>query len=115
MDVRGTAGADLSAKDIRLNGAQPPEQAINNAAPAKARGRKPQETEEPASHARFFLAKRDNAGPSPVLDRECTTEGEALVEALKGGGTYYRIEEYKPVADFSGKAPALLKEAVSRR
>jgi hypothetical protein len=41
------------------------------------------------------------------------SEGEALVEALRLGVTYYEIQEYRVVPDFSGRKPLLGKEAVS--
>ncbi len=41
------------------------------------------------------------------------SEGEALVEALRLGVTYYEIQEYRVVPDFSGRKPLLGKEAVN--
>lgn len=49
---------------------------------------------------------------APTLDREVASEGEALVEALRLGVTYYAIEEFRVVPDFSGRRPQLKKESV---
>ena len=48
-----------------------------------------------------------------AFDREVASEGEALVEALRLGVTYYEIQEYRVVPDFSGRKPLLGKEAVN--
>jgi hypothetical protein len=47
-----------------------------------------------------------------VLGREYSREGEAMVEALKSGITYYAVTEWRPVADLSGKSPQVRKETV---
>ena len=41
------------------------------------------------------------------------SEGEALVEALRLGVTYYEIQEFRVVPDFAGRKPQLSKEAVN--
>jgi hypothetical protein len=71
--------------------------------------------EEPILGARFFLPKSGNGGHAPELGRELPTEGEARVEALKLGVTYYSVQEWRPVADFAGKNPELKREAVPRK
>jgi len=40
------------------------------------------------------------------------SEGEALVEALRLGVTYYAVQEFRPVPDFAGRRPQLKKEAI---
>ena len=40
-------------------------------------------------------------------------EGEALVEALRLGVTYYEVQEFRVVPDFAGRKPQLNKEAVN--
>lgn len=62
--------------------------------------------------ARYFLAKANGDGSTPALDREVATEGEALVEALRLGVTYYAIQEFRVIPDFAGRRPQLKKEAV---
>ena len=68
--------------------------------------------EEDNPHARYFLGQRDTNGGTPTLDREVTSEGEALVEALRLGVTYYAVQEFRVVPDFTGKRPQLNKEPV---
>jgi len=68
--------------------------------------------EENSGNARYFLAKANGNDGTLAFDREVASEGEALVEALRLGVTYYEIQEYRVVPDFSGRKPLLGKEAV---
>ena len=68
--------------------------------------------EESNGNARYFLGKTNGANGTPALDREVPNEGEALVEALRLGVTFYAVQEFRAVPDFSGKKPLLNKEAV---
>ncbi len=61
---------------------------------------------------RYFLAKTNTNGSAPALDREVATEGEALVEALRLGVTFYAVQEFRVVPDFAERVPQLKKEAV---
>ena len=70
--------------------------------------------EESETGARFFLPKAGTNGNSLELGREFAGEGEARVEALKLGATYYAVQEWRPVADFTGKNPELRREPVER-
>lgn len=63
---------------------------------------------------RFFLPKAGNNGNPLNLGREFRSEGEARVEALKLGVTYYSVQEWRPVADFAGRNPELKRELVTR-
>ena len=45
--------------------------------------------------ARFFLPKSGANGHAPELGRELPNEGEARVEALKMGVTYYSVQEWR--------------------
>ena len=65
--------------------------------------------EESNGKARYFLAGEDGSDGTPVLDRELTSEGEALVEALRLGVTFYAVQEYRVVPDFTGRKPLLNK------
>jgi hypothetical protein len=65
--------------------------------------------------ARYFLAKANANGDAPALDKEVTSEGEALVEALRAGVTYYEVQEFRVVPDFSAKIPKLKKESVRKQ
>ena len=79
------------------------------------RARSSSADEESATGTRFFLSKTGTNGNPLELGREFTSEGEARVEALKQGVTYYAVREWRPVADLAGKNPELKREAVSRR
>jgi len=68
--------------------------------------------EEANGNARYFLAKANGTDGTPALDREVMSEGEALVEALRLGVTFYEVHEFRVVPDFAGKKPLLGKEAV---
>jgi hypothetical protein len=69
-------------------------------------------SEEDNACARYFLAKANSDGSTPALEREVATEGEALVEALRLGVTYYAVQEFRVIPDLAGKRPQLKKEAV---
>src|SRR5271166_1883522 len=71
--------------------------------------------EENNGIARYFLAKANGNGDSLAFDREVASEGEALVEALRLGVTFYEVQEYRVVPDFSGRKPLLGKEAVNSK
>ena len=79
---------------------------------ARTRRSRASSDEESNGNARYFLAKANGNGGSPALDREMASEGEALVEALRLGVTYYEVHEFRVVPDFSGRKPQLNKEAV---
>jgi len=80
-----------------------------------ARKPRPAGEEEAISGARFFLPKSGATGHSPELGREFSSEGEARVEALKLGVNYYSLQEWRPVADFTGKNPELKREPVTKK
>jgi hypothetical protein len=61
---------------------------------------------------RYFLGKAEANGGFPALDKEVNTEGEALVEALRQGVTFYAVEEFRVIADLAGRRPQLTKEPV---
>lgn len=71
--------------------------------------------EERPADTRFFLSKPGRNGSALELGREFPTEGEARVEALKAGLTYYSVQEWRPVADFAGRNPELKREPVTRK
>ena len=73
----------------------------------------PPRTRKADGNARYFLAKANATDGIPALDREVTSEGEALVEALRLGVTYYEVQEFRVVPDFAGRKPQLNKEAVN--
>ena len=83
------------------------------ASPTRTRRSRTNSDDESSGNARYFLAKANGNGGTLAFDREVASEGEALVEALRLGVTYYEIQEYRVVPDFSGRKPLLGKEAVS--
>ena len=68
--------------------------------------------EESDGGARFFLAKPGGNDGLPAPDREVANESEALVEALRLGVTFYAVQEFRVIPDFSGSRPQLNKEVV---
>jgi len=80
---------------------------------ARTRRHRGSADEENNGNARYFLAKANGNDGTLAFDREMASEGEALVEALRLGVTYYEIQEYRVVPDFSGRKPLLGKEAVN--
>src|SRR5262249_17856993 len=76
---------------------------------------RPVAEQESAVCARFFLSKYETNVGTFELGRELPTEGEARVEALKAGLTYYSVQEWRPIADLAGKNPELKREAVKRK
>lgn len=78
----------------------------------RARRSRMNSEEDNNGDVRYFLAKPATTGGAPALDREVASEGEALVEALRLGVTYYAVQEFRPVPDFAGRRPQLKKEAV---
>jgi|SRR5258708_17616710 hypothetical protein len=97
----------------------PPEERTNHASNhlsgKTTRRARPAGEEESALGARFFFSKPGMDGSSVELGREFASEGEARVEALKLGVTYYSVREWRPVADLAGKNPELKREAVTGR
>jgi hypothetical protein len=71
--------------------------------------------EENNGTARYFLSKSNGNDGTLAFGLEMASEGEALVEALRLGVTYYEIQEYRVVPDFSGRKPLLGKEAVNSK
>ena len=85
------------------------------ASPTRTRRSRTNSDEESSGNARYFLAKANGNDGTLAFDREVASEGEALVEALRLGVTYYEIQEYRVVPDFSGRKPLLGKEAVNSK
>jgi hypothetical protein len=83
--------------------------------PTRTRRSRTSSDDESDRNARYFLATTSGTGGVPALDREVANEGEALVEALRLGVTFYAVQEFRAVPDFSGRKPQLNKEAVKGR
>jgi len=84
-------------------------------APTRTRRSRTSSDKESNGNARYFLSKTNATEGTPSLDREVPNEGEALVEALRLGVTFYAVQEFRVVPDFSGRKPQLNKEAVEHR
>ena len=85
------------------------------ASPTRTRRSRTNSDEESSGNTRYFLAEANVNNGSLALGREVVSEGEALVEALRLGVTYYEIQQYRVVPDFSGRKPLLGKEAVNTK
>lgn len=88
------------------------DEGANDKAVTRMRRSRTTADEETDGNTRYFLAGANGAGRQPALDRELASEGEALVEALRLGVSFYAVQEFRAVADFSGRKPQLNKEAV---
>jgi hypothetical protein len=99
--------------------ASPPEERTNQVSSRPSakttRRARPADGEESGLGCRFFLSKPGTNGNALELGRELSTEGEARVESLKLGVTYYSVQEWRPVADFAGRNPELKREAVTKK
>ena len=106
--MTSTAATDTvsAAKTTRTEGGA-------EATAARTRRPRASSVEENNGNARYFLSKANGNDGTLAFDREVASEGEALVEALRLGVTYYEIQEYRVVPDFSGRKPLLGKEAVN--
>ena len=100
-----TADTVMAAKPIRTDSS--PEKTATRTRRSRA-----SPDEESDGNARYFLAKTNGADGTLALDREVASEGEVLVEALRLGVTFYAVQEYRVVPDFSGRKPQLNKEAI---
>jgi hypothetical protein len=65
------------------------------------------------SEARFFLPKQGSTLRTPELGQEMTTEGEALVQALKRDQHFYVVTVWKAVAEQNGGSPVIIKQPVA--
>ena len=92
---------------IEAKGSQPPGRPLR---PTKQEGA----SQAVAPAARFFLAKLGANSSTPMLDRECATEAEAMAEAFKAGTSYYTVTEYRAVVDCTGKQPQFKKEVIRK-
>jgi hypothetical protein len=62
---------------------------------------------------RFFLPKQGSTMQSPELGTEVPSEGEALIQSLKGDHVYYAVTTWRAVARHDGdRDPVIVKETV---
>ncbi len=114
--LRGEASTAKEVIDVALGVTEAVAEAKDSQPARSARGTRRARTGQlPGTEGqRFFLAKAGTSSLVPELDKEFTTEPEAIVESLKTGLSYFMVTEWRGVADFSGKKPRLRKEPVSR-
>jgi hypothetical protein len=62
---------------------------------------------------RYFLPKSGSSPANPELGQEMANEGEALIEALKSGQTFFTVAVWKSVPEVNGGGhPVIVKQAV---
>jgi len=62
---------------------------------------------------RYFLPKSGSSPAKPELGQEMANEGEALIEALKSGQTFFTVSVWKSVPEVNGGGnPVIVKQAV---
>lgn len=94
-----------------------PPESKNGAETTSARARKGkrrslQTVSSERAIVRFFLSKSEN-NSVPMVDREFTSEAEAMIESLKTGKSYFVVSEWIGLADYSKKMPLIRKELVT--
>jgi hypothetical protein len=88
-----------------------------SAEPASAarRGKRRRNTRGSDSPAQRFFLSRNGGNGIPELDREVDDENTAMVEALKTGGNFIILSEWRPTVDNTTKGrPLITKQAVSK-
>lgn len=99
-------GMAESAKTSRTD-SEPDKQTVRTRRPRENSGE-----DSDNGFVRYFLGKAGSNGGIPTLDKEVKTEGEALVESLRQGVTFYAVQEFRVVPDLAGRRPQLTKEPV---
>jgi len=62
---------------------------------------------------RYFLPESGSSPAKPELGQEMANEGEALIEALKSGQTFFTVAVWKSVPEVNGGGnPVIVKQAV---
>ena len=65
---------------------------------------------------RYFLPKPGSSPAKPELGQEMANEGEALIEALKSGQTFFTVAVWKSVPEVNGGGnPVIVKQAVVQK
>ena len=83
----------------------------------KRPGRKPAESKEKGgTRVLFYLGDGGTAAHQPVvLKEECAGEGEAMIESLKRGAPYYRVEIWRALAVVKDGSVEVKKDQLSVR
>ena len=65
---------------------------------------------------RYFLSKSGSSPAKLELGQEMASEGEALIEALKSGQTFFTVAVWKSVPEVNGGGnPVIVKQAVVQK
>jgi hypothetical protein len=65
---------------------------------------------------RYFLPKSGSSPAKLELGQEMANEGEALIEALKSGQTFFTVAVWKSVPEVNGGGnPVIVKQAVVQK
>ena len=65
---------------------------------------------------RYFLPKSGSSPAKPEFGQEMANEGEALIEALKSGQTFFTVAVWKSVPEVNGGGnPVIVKQAVVQK
>src|ERR1039458_8099890 len=65
---------------------------------------------------RYFLPKSGSSPAKPELGQEMANEGEALIEALKSGQTFFMVAVWKTVPEVNGAGNSVIvKQAVVQK
>ena len=78
----------------------------------RRRGRKPSQGAENGPRVLFFLGDGQPDVEPFVLKEKLSSEGEAMVESLKRGEPYYRVEVWQSRANIKNEVVAIEKEPV---
>jgi hypothetical protein len=62
--------------------------------------------------ARFFLPKPGSSLKAPELGQEMSSEGDALIEALKSGQAFFALTVFRAVAQQNGGYPVITKQPI---
>ena len=65
---------------------------------------------------RYFLPRSGSSPAKPELGQEMANEGEALIEALKSGQTFFTVAIWKSVPEVNGGgSPVIVRQAVVQK
>ena len=90
----------------------------SSAAPASVGGANTRRRHRNGSdpNLRYFLPKSGSSPAKPELGQEMANEGEALIEALKSGQTFFTVAVWKSVPEVNGGGnPVIVKQAVVQK
>lgn len=66
-------------------------------------------------NVRYFLIKPGSSPAKPELGQEVTSEGEALIEAFRGGQPFYTVTAGRAVPEVNGGSPVIVKQVIAQK